>query len=197
MTPIRKILFNRIKQIIDYWPIEDQYAISFFVYTNESYEYSGYSNVPYFAISYNTDSQCDTDDSYGEERWNYAFWPQNESVIIDTAQLTPETEHLFSWYRDIGLENIGFEDPTNAYDKHMRYIGKGPVGLAELLEVITDIAAELQQTGYIEKKFGKKLPIIIHDLEYTWYMIEATRKANKHGEADVFLQAMSDLGFCD
>ncbi|MBQ4075645.1 MAG: hypothetical protein IJD39_10655 [Clostridia bacterium] len=195
MTPIREILLSRIKQIIDQWSVEDQYAISFFVYTNEAYEYGDYSNVPYFAISYNTESQCDTDDPYGEERWNYAFWPQNESVIIDTAQPTPETEHLFSWYRDIGLENIGFEDPTTVYDEHMHYIGKGPVGLAELLEVITDIAEELQQTGYIEEKFGKKLPIIIHDLEYIWYMIEATRKANKHGEADVFLQSMHQLGF--
>jgi len=197
MTPIREILLNRIKQIIDHWPVEDQYAISFFVHTNEAYEYGDYSNVPYFAISYNTDSQCDTDDFYGEERWNYAFWPQDEIAIIDTAQPTPETEHLFSWYRDIGLKNIGFEDSANVYDKHMRYIGKGPAGLAELLEVITDIAAELQQTGYVEKKFGKKLPIIIHDLEYTWYMIEATQKANNKGEAAIFLQAMKKLGYSD
>ncbi len=190
MTPIRDILLNRIKQIINQWPAEDQYAISFFVYTNESYEYGDYTNVPYFAISYNTESQCATDDPCGEERWNYAFWPQNGTAIIDTYRLTPETEQLFAWYRDIGLTEIGFEDPEAMYDQHMNYIGKGPVGLPELLDVITDIARELQQSGYIEEKFGQKLPIIIHDLEYAWYMIEATQKANADGEADDFIEAM-------
>lgn len=46
----------------------------------------------------------------------------------------------------------------------------------------------------MEDKFGKKLPIIFHGLEYAWYDIEATKIANINGEADTFLEAMKLLG---
>lgn len=47
---------------------------------------------------------------------------------------------------------------------------------------------------FLEDKFGKKLPIIFHGLEYAWYDIEATKIANINGEADTFLEAMKLLG---
>ena len=56
---------------------------------------------------------------------------------------------------------------------------------------------KLQSEGYTEAHFGKKLPIIIHGLEYAWYDIEATQKANLNGEADTFIQAMKELGMID
>ena len=193
MTPIREILLSRIKQIIDQWPVEDQYAISFFVYTNEAYEYGDYSNVPYFAISYNTDSQCDTDDPYGEERWNYAFWRQDETPIIDPDEEPEMTALLFDWYKENGITDIGKED-ADCYDSNFNYIGKGPVGHYELLQIIAEVAIKLQSEGYVEQHIGKDIPIIIHGLEYAWYDIEATKKANPHGEADTFIKAMKELG---
>lgn len=197
MTDMRSILSDRIRQIIFHWPVEDQYAISFFVNTNQAFEYGGHNNLPYFAISYNTEAECETTEPCAEERWNYAYWPQDEAVIIDFCDPTPEAEALLDWYRETGVNNIGYEDERHCYDEHMNYIGKGPVGLQELLSVITDIAAELLSSGFIEQKFGRRLPIIIHDLEYTWYMIEATRNVNAHGEAEAFLQAMKEAGFTD
>lgn len=77
----------------------------------------------------------------------------------------------------------------------MRYIGKGPVGYYELLSEITAVAKKLQESSFIKNKFGKPIPIIIHDLEYPWYIIESNKKANSHGEADMFLFAMKKLGF--
>ena len=38
------------------------------------------------------------------------------------------------------------------------------------------------------------LAMIIHGLEYAWYDIEATQRANSNGEADTFIQAMKKLG---
>ncbi len=32
------------------------------------------------------------------------------------------------------------------------------------------------------------MPIIVHGLEYAWYDLEATKLANPHGEAEVFLE---------
>ena len=79
----------------------------------------------------------------------------------------------------------------------MRYIGKGPTGYYELLSEITEVARKLQENGFIKNKFGRSIPIIIHDLEYPWYIIEANKKANPNGEADVFLAAMKALGFME
>ncbi len=75
-------------------------------------------------------------------------------------------------------------------------LGKGPVGHYELVTIVSTIARELQSEGFIEKQFGKKIPIIVHGLEYTWYDMEATRNANPNGEAETFLKACKELEFC-
>lgn len=104
---------------------------------------------------------------------------------------------LFNWYEETGIDNVGYEDPTSCYDSEMRYIGKGPVGLYELLQEISAAAKSLHNSGFIRRKFGRSIPIIIHDLEYSWYTIEATKAANTEGEADEFLSAMKGLGIVD
>ena len=78
----------------------------------------------------------------------------------------------------------------------VKMLGKGPVGHYELLGLVSNVAKRLQQEAFIEKKFGRKLPIIIHGLEYAWFDIEATQNANINGEADIFLKAMKELGMC-
>ena len=54
----------------------------------------------------------------------------------------------------------------------------------------------LQSEGLIEKQFGKKIPIIVHGLEYAWYDIEAARNANPNVEAETFLKTCGELGLC-
>lgn len=76
----------------------------------------------------------------------------------------------------------------------MNYIGKGPVGHYELLGIASNVARSLQNDGVIAEHFGAPIPIIIHGLEYVWYDIEATKKANPNGEADIFLKAMKKSG---
>ena len=195
MIDISEKLYNAVKSIIDSWQEEGIYAISFFVYSNEAYEYNGFSNVSSFAISYNTEEDCEGAGQYDEERWNYAFWRQNESPVIDPDTPNELTDLLFDWYKENGITNIGEED-DDCYDENYNYIGKGPVGHYELLGLVSDVAKRLQQEAFFEKKFGRKLPIIIHGLEYAWFDIEATQNANINGEADIFLKAMRKLGMC-
>ncbi|MGN0460209.1 MAG: hypothetical protein ACI4HL_04780 [Ruminococcus sp.] len=192
MTNLSEKLYLKIKSIIDTWCEDGIYAISFFVYSNEEYEYKGFSNVSSFAISYNTEDDCEGADQYSEERWNYAFWRQDETPIIYPDEPNELTDLLFDWYKEHSIFNIGKED-EDCYDEDYNYIGKGPVGHYELLMLVSEVAKRLQQEGYLENKFGKKLPIIIHGLEYAWYDIEATQNANINGEADVFLKAMKEL----
>lgn len=193
MINITEKLYTKIKSVIDTWHKKDIYAISFFVYSNEAYEYRGFSNVSSFAISYNREKDCKGAGPLDEERWNYAYWRQDETPIIDPDRPNELTDLLFDWYKENGITNIGAED-DDCYDENMHYIGKGPVGHYELLTLASEVAKRLQQEGYIENHFGKKLPIIIHGLEYAWYDIEATQNANIHGEADTFIKAMKELG---
>ncbi len=193
MINITEKMCAKVKSIMDTWSEDDIYAISFFVYSNESYEYKNFTNVSSFAISYNTEKDCEGAGIYDEDRWNYAFWRQNENPIIDPDEPNELTDLLFEWYEENGISNIGEED-EDCYDAYYNYIGKGPVGHYELLQIVTEVAKKLQSEGYTEVHFGKKLPIIIHGLEYAWYDIEATEKANLNGEADTFVKAMKELG---
>jgi len=197
MIDLQAYLENKLRDIISAWNENDIYAISFFVYSNEAYEYNGHSNITKFSVSYNTENDCNGEDEFSEKRWNYAFWRQNEIPIIDADDKNEGIKILFDWYKENCIDNIGYEDDNDRYDDNMRYIGRGPVGYYELLSEITDVAKRLQDSGFIKCQFGKSIPIIIHDLEYTWYVIEATRKANPKGEANVFLKAMKHLGFTD
>ena len=197
MTDLHAYLEKKLCGIISAWNENDIYAISFFVYSNEAYEYNGYSNVTKFSVSYNTEKDCNGAGKLSEERWNYAFWRQDETPIIDIDAENEGMKILFDWYRENGIDNIGYEDCDACYDDEMRYIGKGPVGYYELLSEITAVAKSLQDSGFVKNKFGAPIPIIIHDLEYPWYIIEATKKANPNGEADMFLLAMNKLGFVE
>lgn len=197
MNNLQAYLEKRAKDIISAWNEDDIYAISFFVIANERDEYAGCSNVTSFGIGYNTEKDCFGGDEYSEWRWNYAFWRHNETFVIEADDDSEGMALLFEWYKENGIDNIGYEDMSNCYDSRMRYIGKGPIGYYELLTEITAVAKKLQTSGFIENKFGKKIPIIIHDLEYTWYVIEATKNANPNGEADIFIKAMKKLGIIE
>ncbi len=197
MIDLQTYLEKKLCSIISAWNEDDIYAISFFVYANEAYEYNGYSNVTKFSVSYNTENDCSGADELSEERWNYAFWRQDETPVIEANKGNEGIKILFDWYEENGVDNIGYEDCDGCYDNEMRYIGKGPIGYYELLSEITAVANKLQHSGFIKNKFGRPIPIIIHDLEYPWYIIEATKKANPNGEADMFLAAMKELGFID
>ena len=195
MIDMESILKEKMKSIIGQWNESGIYAISFFVESNEAYAYRGFENVVYFAISYNTESDCEGAGQYDEERWNYAFWRQDETPVIDPGQNNKLTDLLFDWYAVNGMDNIG-EEPDNDYDDEGIYIGRGPVGHYELLTLVSDIAKDLQNEGFIEGHFGKKIPILVHGLEYAWYDMEATHNANPNGEAAPFFTACKELGFC-
>ena len=103
------------------------------------------------------------------------------------SQRRRRTEQLFQWYREKGIADIGREE-TDCQDANGPYIGKGPVGEIELETAGTNIARRLQTAGFIREHFGENVPILIHDLEYSWFDLEATRFANPEGQAEAFLE---------
>jgi hypothetical protein len=183
MINLEWYLYNKVKPIIESWNEEGIYAISFFVHTNEASD-----NIPYFAISYNTEDDCGHSSPLREERWNYAFWRQDENEVIGDEE---STNLLLQWYDENDIKNIGKENKELMYDKDGNYIGKGPNGYYELLQVVSDVAIRLHNEKVIFNTFKKEIPIIIHDLEYAWYELEATQKGNPSGLVDVFLKAIN------
>ena len=169
----KDMLQSRILEVLDEWPVEDQYAVMFFIYPNEEYEYRGYSNIPEFKMLYK----------------NPAFWSYDRQwPVIEFEEPNPMADALIDWYESTGVQDIGGES-GDVFDENMRYIGTGPNGLPELLKLVTEITKELQTHGVIEAKFGRKLPVILADFDCTWYMINATAEANPNGEAEAYIQA--------
>lgn len=193
MIDLTQTLYNEAKTMISSWKANGIYAFSFFVYSNEAYAYRGFSNVPEFSVGYNTESDCPGAGPYDEERWNFAFWRQNNVPIIDPNNGNATTDLLFDWYEENGIRNIGKEDFENSYDENGYYIGKGPIGHYELLTLVSEVAKRLQEEDFIKNHFGKAIPIIVHGLEYAWFDVEATKNANPYGEADVFLEYMERM----
>ena len=55
------------------------------------------------------------------------------------------------------------------------------------------MSQKMQDSGFIKNKFDRPILIIIYDLEYSWYVIEAAKKANSNGKADMFFAMMKEL----
>lgn len=184
-------LYNKILNSLNYITQKGVYAISFLVCANESNEFEGIKNFPEFLLGYNTEQDCNFADDYSEERWNCAFWAQEMIEIISTDDIE-SAQILLNWYNDMKIINLGSEDYDNAYDENMNYIGKGPVGCYELLDLVSNIAKQFQTNGVIKDKFGS-IPIIVHDMEYSWYTKELTQNANPNNEANIFIKAFDKI----
>ena len=82
MTDLQTYLQTKLRDILSSWDEEGVYAISFLVSANPAQEYGECSNVTEFCVSCNTESDCAGAGALSEERWNYAFWRQNETPVI-------------------------------------------------------------------------------------------------------------------
>ena len=184
-------LYDRVLPVIQSWNEKDIYAISFFVYCNEAYCYNEISNVSEFCISYCTEEGCGHASPFSEERWNLPLCRQDETYIINPEDGDAGMQALFAWYKELGLDNIGYENCEEMYDENMTYIGKGPVGYYELLCAVSNVARRLQLEGKIKEKFWP-IPIIVHALEFYDLIGEVTARANPGGEAAPFLQFLQE-----
>ncbi|MGN1416126.1 MAG: hypothetical protein ACI4XF_04745 [Oscillospiraceae bacterium] len=173
-----ELLYSKIRTEIEKWDTDNVYALYFGVSTNPVD-----GNVPHFIIGRGVDN-----DIFPNEKWHLAVSASDETEL--TAD--PETaQALTDWLHKQGVENIGFEDTSEMYDEMMMYIGKGPAGSYELLQLGVKLAKRLFDEGFVEKKFGRNIPVIFDDLETTWYNIEATENANPKGLANEFLRKFS------
>ncbi|MBQ9544158.1 MAG: hypothetical protein IJV00_03420 [Clostridia bacterium] len=180
-------LEQKVREIISKWRSKGIYAISFFVYYNESNAYKSVKkNFPEFKLMFNTLDKLEDPKINSEEKWNPAFWTGEDYPIVDYTDAVEGAEELLKWFDEIGVKNPGKDRKEKEYDDYMNYIGKGPYGFYEFLGLVSEVAAKLQTDGTIKAKFGD-IPLLVNGLEECWYYEEATLKANPGGEAKEYL----------
>lgn len=190
MIDMEKILYAKVISIMDKWDFSDAYSVTFFVYSNECNEYKGKKYLTEFNISLNNNKYFEEhynpyeefhlptskpiDKMHSDQRWNFAYLEMVEFKIFDHEMY----DIIFDWYEQMSIFDIGVQEPDSF-----------PNGYLEIVDLITSVAKRIQENEYIKNKCGRYIPIIIQDYEFSNELIEATKEANVHNEAQVFLES--------
>jgi hypothetical protein len=111
-----------------------------------------------------------------EAKWNYAFWLQNEELIIgdNYGNNLEDGVRITNWIKDLGLyytdeqENDNFDYTLELNDRITQ----------SFVELCIDVAHKLHMEGVIKRKFGKVIPVIVHELEYYDTIADQNKRAN-------------------
>lgn len=171
----KQYLKDRIKEELSLWEnCDDIYAV--YIGASANYNSTDPLKLPFLLeIGYGRGYDRD---------WRLAAKHDHAAGLIETAE---ERDMLVRWLESRGVENIGVES-GEMYDSDMKYVGKGPGGLYETLQIIAEIFSELFDAKFISDKLGENVPVIFDAPETPWYCVEATEKANPEGVADEYLK---------
>ena len=148
-----------IEQKISEWQEDDIYAASLYVFDEEDDPCR-----PVVVLGYNTERQVqrsapEASDEL-EARWNYAFWLQNEEMCLGLGDTAGDVR-----------EWITEQDLWDSEDE-----------IAEkFVELLVAIVQDIHASGLLKDKFGREIPILIHELEYYEKIAQQNIEAN--GEA--------------
>lgn len=166
---MKEILKGAIIGGIKKWTDTDIYAVSMFVYND-----GDNPSRPTVTLGYNTErriAQKESGVSDIEFRWNYAYWLQNEELRFgfgDTAEIVK------SWIIDQGLEyheDLDYEFTEEAEENDEKIT-------ESFIELLIEIVKEIHEDKILTEKFGKEIPILIHELEYYDEIAEQNIEAN-------------------
>lgn len=178
---MKTILYSKVKNVISHWDLENVKVIGMIVQKFDK----KYIDV---VLSYNSwdDYEAISDK---EECWNYACWnPEHEEILIDEKNQV----EIRRWLEEKGVIKIGADEGEDIYDENGFYVGPGPNGMKEFIEVLVEIVKQMHQDEIVKKKTGSDLPILITDLEYSGYFIKATEEANDMELIEDFLKWVYD-----
>ena len=168
----------------------DIYALSLYVY-----DWNDDPRRPMVQLGYNTHAQAQAStpgDDRGpgspwasdaqEAKWNFAFWLQNELLVIGEAD-TPAgvlLEELLKaegiWYSDEEIDSD--EERTYALD---------PLITSRFITMLVGVVRQLHADGVIVRKFGRAIPVLVHELEYYDAIARQNALANPDDVASEFV----------
>lgn len=178
MSSLKNYVYENIKAKILSWNndiIYDIYVISLYISNVEDD-----SEKPMITLGYNTMEQYEKSISHAsdnaEAKWNFAFWLQNEELIIgdNWGENLEDREMIFEWINENNLY-YSYEDEVEDFDKTLR---PGDKIIHEFVELCVEVAKQLHYEGVIQQKFGRTIPILIHELEYYDVIAEQNERAN-------------------
>ena len=178
MSSLKKYVLESIKSEILSWNndvIKDIYVISLYISNSEDDP-----RRPTITLGYNTMEQyenvvSDASDN-AEAKWNFAFWLQNEELIIgdNWGENLEDGEKISQWIKENNLY-YSDEEEDEDFDKALKL---GDEITSRFVELCVEVVKKLHEEDVIEQKFGKALPLIIHELEYYDLIAEQNKRAN-------------------
>lgn len=156
---------------IEKWTDTDIYAISLYVYDD-----CDNPCKPTVTLGYNMEKQIEKvlkrASGEVEARWNYAFWLQNDFFCFGIGETA---DIVKNWINENHLPYYDDDDP--AWDNEDAEDETEKITQAFVNELIC-IVKEIHEQKILTQKFGKEIPIIIHELEYYDEIAEQNIKAN-------------------
>ncbi|AJW65111.1 hypothetical protein VO54_03685 [Elizabethkingia miricola] len=183
-----EISYNKLKGVIENiseTDASDIYALSFW-YNNDNDD----PRFPMITFSFNTTENYKENikNASGEKeaKWNYAFWLQNDIVDIGGKN----NELLNEWFKMTDYFYSDEDDRNASKDKLLfnEILNKGSQFNNEFIEEIIILTKRLFAEKVIKKKFGKDIPVLVHELEYYEEPIRWTIKSNPNGLVDEFVE---------
>ena len=166
----------------------DIYALSFHYWADEDDP-----RRAMLTVGYNTTAhwQATIAEASGpdEARWNFAFWLQDEGEACVIGESPADSAARRRW---IETARLWFTDDDEDEDFD-RCIELGEQIMEQFVAVCITVAKHLHDDGIITGKFGRAIPILVHELEYHEGIAEATRQANPPGltaDFDKWIAAM-------
>lgn len=164
------------------------FSISILISSYDEERFHNIHSFPYIVLSYILEKDVDSLPLLSEERWNIAYWNiEHDYILLHPYEDPSGADMLYHWFELIHVNNIGVEDESKMYNDNMEYIGKGPNGYWELYEEIVASVLDVRASAGLETSM-QKIPIIIHDYDYSWYTERFTKTANPNHQADAFLE---------
>ena len=178
--PIFEHVANAIERLAD--TPEEIYVISFFVHDEEDDP-----RRPTLTVGYNTAERwresVPAASSESEAKWNYAFWLQNEIAAFGRGG-TPSQGIVTVWLKEQGLYFSNEQVDADFDSTHE--LG---VRMADRFVTACCAAARrLHNEGVVSRATSPKVPILVHDLEYTDAIADQNDRCNPNGVADKFIR---------
>lgn len=153
---LKEDILDKFKPIIKSWRDKDIYVISLWV----DNDFDNYFE-PIVILGYNTENNykinIEKASCEDEARLNFAFWLQNSEFVYGEEATK---EKITEWIKENNPQYYSLVDNDCLGNDEIEEIDR------EFINILIEVVKELHQTGFIEEKFGKPIPILIHELEY-------------------------------
>lgn len=147
----------------------DTYVVSFWVNDHEDDP-----TLPVLRVGTNTETNASASapraSSADEARWNFAFWLHNDLATVGGPD-DPEGRHAIdALFSELGLQFADDDSPSS--------YAVGDQMTSAFVSCCIEAARRLHDHEGFHRRFGRDLPILVHELEYYELIVEQNRRCN-------------------